>query len=55
MNQPQIGDCVKGGKDDSYIQVYGFGHYDPDWEDDFVQFHFDDKNSASSPPLEISS
>jgi Hint module len=61
MNQLKIGDYVKSGKnDDDYTQVYGFGHYDPSWEDDFLQIGVRENTNSSHPsvllpPLEISS
>jgi Hint module len=61
INQLKIGDYVKSGKnDDDYTQVYGFGHYGRDWEDDFLQIHFHENTNSSHPavllpaPLEIS-
>jgi hypothetical protein len=58
INQLKIGDFVKNGKDDSYTKVYGFGHYDPDREEEFQQIHFVENNKNSShhaPPLEVTS
>jgi Hint module len=56
MSQLEIGDYVKGGNG-HYTQVYGFSHYDPNWEDEFQQIRVKENTNTSSPvpPFEVTS
>jgi hypothetical protein len=50
MDQLQIGDFVKDG-DNSYSQVYSFGHLDDALEASFIQIHV---NDGLGTPIELS-
>jgi Hint module len=57
ISQVQIGDYVQTGNNGHFTQVYGFGHYDPDWEATFQQIILkdEDKGVDHFPSLEITS
>jgi Hint module len=55
MSEVKIGDYVMTA-DGEYSQVYGFGHFDPDLEVEFLQLYLKAQNrSEEQQPLEISS
>jgi Hint module len=48
MEKLQIGDFVISG-DGKYTQVYGFGHWDPNHEETFIQIEFDGGDGTTMP------
>lgn len=60
ISQVKVGDYVKSSNGD-FTQVYGLGHFDPDFESEFLQLYFAISNNQSdvkaynAEPLEVTS